>query len=394
MLLVEQNAATTVSPTVETAQTAKSSLRGMSYAEGAAAVSPLVAERKAKASQLAAAMKAAIKASSGAKKYVAQTTFILDILPDSVVSQLETQVPASITIAQASLETGYGRSVPPGNNFFGIKGTGPAGSTLQNTTEEVGGQLINTQDKFRKYNDRSESFVDHARLLSENPRYAKAMEKKEDPDAMATEIKKAGYATDSGYPGKLQWIMATFGLKEVDPLVRQAATLAITPDEALVAFGRAASGSGGQTQTPTSSPATTSTPSTTSSTATSSSSSSSASGGSYVVKPGDTLSAIAQRVLGSASRYTEIARLNGLANPNLIRAGQTLKLPAGAASQATAAPSTSTTTTHYTVRAGDTLSKIARELLGDASRYPEIVKLNRLTDPNRIQVGQRLAIPG
>jgi|GEM_PF-3018481 len=380
MFVVEQKGAATAPPQVEATEATQSPLRGMTYAEGAAAVSPLVAERKAKASQLAKAMQAAIKASPGASKFVGQTSFLLDILPDAVVSQLQTQVPASITMAQASLETGYGRSVPPGNNFFGIKGTGPAGSTLQNTTEEVGGQLIHTQDKFRKYNDRSESFVDHARLLSENPRYAGAMEKKEDPDAMATEIKKAGYATDSGYPGKLQWIMRTFGLKDVDPLVRQAATLAVTPDEALAAFGRTPSGSGGTTQAPTPSKPTTPSAPVTSPT--------SSPGESYVVRPGDTLSAIAARALGDASRYPEIARLNGLANPNLIRVGQTLKLPQGAATQAPKP------TRHYTVRPGDTLSKIAREQLGDPNRYREIARLNRLNDPNRIQVGQELAIPG
>lgn len=382
MFVVEQKVRSTAPLRAEAPQGATSSLRGMSYAAGTAAVSPLAAERKAKASQLVKAMQAKLQASPGAKKYAGQTSFLLDILPDAVVSQLQTQVPASITMAQASLETGYGRSVPRGNNFFGIKGKGPAGSTLQNTTEEVGGKLVHTQDKFRKYNDRSESFVDHARLLSENPRYGKAMDKKEDPDAMATEIKKAGYATDSGYPGKLQWIMRTFGLKGIDPLVRQAASLAITSDEALAAFGRDPSGSGGKTQAPTlvkpSAPAKSPIPKPRPSDA----------GGSYVVKPGDTLSKIAGRLLGDASRYPEIARLNGLANPNLIRPGQTLTLPKDAAG---AAPKP---TRHYTVRPGDTLSQIAGQVLGDPSRYREIVRLNRLTDPNRIQVGQTLAIPG
>ncbi|MYW69988.1 peptidoglycan DD-metalloendopeptidase family protein [Streptomyces sp. SID8379] len=49
---------------------------------------------------------------------------------------------------------------------------------------------------------------------------------------------------------------------------------------------------------------------------------------SYTVRAGDTLSGIAQSKLGSAGRYGEIAKLNGIANPNLIQAGQKLKLPA------------------------------------------------------------------
>ena len=49
----------------------------------------------------------------------------------------------------------------------------------------------------------------------------------------------------------------------------------------------------------------------------------------------------------------------------------------------------------YTVKSGDTLSKIAKKYLGDANRYPEIFKANQpmLTDPNKIQVGQVLRIP-
>lgn len=49
----------------------------------------------------------------------------------------------------------------------------------------------------------------------------------------------------------------------------------------------------------------------------------------------------------------------------------------------------------YEVKKGDTLSKIATELYGDASLYPKIFEANRdqLTDPNKIQVGQKLRIP-
>ena len=49
----------------------------------------------------------------------------------------------------------------------------------------------------------------------------------------------------------------------------------------------------------------------------------------------------------------------------------------------------------YTVKAGDTLSKIAKQFLGDANAYMEIFNANRdqLSDPNRIQPGQELKIP-
>jgi nucleoid-associated protein YgaU len=50
---------------------------------------------------------------------------------------------------------------------------------------------------------------------------------------------------------------------------------------------------------------------------------------------------------------------------------------------------------YHIVKKGDTLSKIAREYYGDAKLYPQIFDANRdiLTDPNKIQIGQKLRIP-
>jgi nucleoid-associated protein YgaU len=60
---------------------------------------------------------------------------------------------------------------------------------------------------------------------------------------------------------------------------------------------------------------------------------------------------------------------------------------------AAAAPSAGGST--YTVKAGDTLGKIAKELLGSASAYPQIFEANRdqLSDPDKIKPGQVLKIP-
>ena len=61
----------------------------------------------------------------------------------------------------------------------------------------------------------------------------------------------------------------------------------------------------------------------------------------------------------------------------------------------TAAPASQTATTTYTVKAGDTLSKIAKETLGNSNAYLEIFNANRdqLDDPNKIKPGQVLKIP-
>jgi nucleoid-associated protein YgaU len=62
--------------------------------------------------------------------------------------------------------------------------------------------------------------------------------------------------------------------------------------------------------------------------------------------------------------------------------------PVGTSGAATAAKT-------YTVKAGDTLSKIAKEHLGDANAYPKIFELNRdqLSDPDKIKPGQVLKLP-
>jgi nucleoid-associated protein YgaU len=63
--------------------------------------------------------------------------------------------------------------------------------------------------------------------------------------------------------------------------------------------------------------------------------------------------------------------------------------------KATGGSAAATAQTTYTVKSGDTLSKIAKELLGDAKAYPEIFEANRdqLSDPDKVKPGQVLKIP-
>jgi nucleoid-associated protein YgaU len=109
----------------------------------------------------------------------------------------------------------------------------------------------------------------------------------------------------------------------------------------------------------------------------------------YVVQPGDTLSSIAGQQLGDANRWPEIFALNRaiIRNPNLIFPGQVLTLPSG--------PPAQPQPRFYVVQPGDTLSDIAQQELGDASRWPEIFALNGaiLTNPDVIIPGQVLLLP-
>ncbi|MEW6709074.1 MAG: glucosaminidase domain-containing protein [Candidatus Riflebacteria bacterium] len=121
-------------------------------------------------------------------------------------------VPASIILAQAALETGWGGSaIGDAKNLFGIKGTGPAGSIRVPTKEVINGRTVTINDNFRKYNTWMESLEDHSRLL-QTSRYANCMRYKNDPDQFARELQKAGYATDPSYASKLISIMKSNNL--------------------------------------------------------------------------------------------------------------------------------------------------------------------------------------
>lgn len=98
----------------------------------------------------------------------------------------------------------------------------------------------------------------------------------------------------------------------------------------------------------------------------------------YRVRPGDTLSGIAGRYGTTAA---VLAQLNGIANPNLIYAGQVIRIPVG--------PVHPVEPTYYVVRRGDTLGGIAKRF---GTTYQRLAQLNGIRNPNLIYVGQRLRI--
>lgn len=121
--------------------------------------------------------------------------------------QKRTGIPASITLAQAALESSWGARAL-GNNLFGIKAdrnwTGP---TVDVPTHEViRGERIAVTDKFRKYASFAESMVDHAQFLLRNPRYAPCF-KETTGAGWARALQECGYATDPDYAKKLQDII-------------------------------------------------------------------------------------------------------------------------------------------------------------------------------------------
>jgi len=105
----------------------------------------------------------------------------------------------------------------------------------------------------------------------------------------------------------------------------------------------------------------------------------------YIVRRGDTLFSIARRF---GTTIVAIAQANGISNPRYIRAGQRLIIPG--AYPAWAPPSAAPGATVYIVRRGDTLYSIARRY---HTTVAAIAWANRIANPHRIWVGQRLVIP-
>ncbi|MED1803008.1 glucosaminidase domain-containing protein [Brevibacillus porteri] len=111
-------------------------------------------------------------------------------------------VPASLTIAQAILESGWGTSelATKANNLFGIKGTGPAGIYQKVSPEYVDSKRIEKSSDFRKYNTWQESIEDHTAKLLE-PKYAKVVGASY--IAACHAVQDAEYATDPNYAQEL-----------------------------------------------------------------------------------------------------------------------------------------------------------------------------------------------
>jgi len=122
-------------------------------------------------------------------------------------------IPASIILAQGILESGAGRGdlAKNSNNHFGIKcHTGWTGETVHHDDDAA-------QECFRKYKDPAESYKDHALFLTGRSRYASLFElEKDDYEAWARGLRKAGYATDPKYPEKLIGYIERYNLHQYD----------------------------------------------------------------------------------------------------------------------------------------------------------------------------------
>lgn len=147
--------------------------------------------------------------------------FLARIIPYAVADMQRSHIPASLTIAQAALESSWGNSglTVKANNLFGIKGSGPAGSIAVRTTEYVGGKPVQISAAFRAYNNWGESVADHSAVIIGGVSWNRNLYSKVigvDGRTAAREIAAAGYATDPQYANKLIRIMDDHKLYQYD----------------------------------------------------------------------------------------------------------------------------------------------------------------------------------
>jgi hypothetical protein len=142
--------------------------------------------------------------------------FLSSAVGPARASQKATGVPASVTLAQAIIESGWGDShMGDAWNFFGIKARSGEPFVVVRTREVVGGNDVFIKAKFRRFASMEECFREHGRFLRDNPRYAPAFETT-DPESFARAIHAAGYATDPHYSDALIGIIRDNDLTQYD----------------------------------------------------------------------------------------------------------------------------------------------------------------------------------
>ena len=289
-----------------------------------------------------------------------QQAFIQSVAPGAIQGWNEYKVLPSITVAQAIVESGWGRSAlsTQAHNLFGIKGSYNGNSVVMRTREVYGGRSVYVNANFRAYANNSESVTDHGRFLNVNSRYRNLLGDT-NYASVANKLRQDGYATDPSYASTLIRFVQTYNLNQLDAVALSGKVVTNKQTESA--------------QTPETNVTVSNT-------------------GYYTVKGGDTLSRIARQFNTTVNK---LATLNDIRNVNRIYVGQRLlvRQPVEQQQQQTTPKRTETNTTTnsntYTVKSGDTLSGIAGKF---NTTYTQLAQLNHISNPNVIHVGQVLTL--
>lgn len=138
------------------------------------------------------------------------------IIDAARAAQARWKIPASISLAQFGLESGWGVHTPPDSfNYFGIKALAGQPSVTVPTREVIDGKSVTINAAFRKFTSPDEAFDLHAQLLATSAHYAMARNALPDPYAFANALTGV-YATDPNYGHLLGQIIRGDDLTQYD----------------------------------------------------------------------------------------------------------------------------------------------------------------------------------
>ncbi len=147
--------------------------------------------------------------------------FIENVKPGAIAGWKSNQILPSITVAQAILESNWGRSelATKANNLFGIKGDRDGYAFFINTKEFIDGDMQTVRTHFRWYNEQADSLKDHAGFFTSTEwrtdNYKEVIGETDFKKA-AEALEESGYATDPLYAEKLIDIINAYDLDDLD----------------------------------------------------------------------------------------------------------------------------------------------------------------------------------
>ncbi|WP_283601573.1 LysM peptidoglycan-binding domain-containing protein [Ligilactobacillus aviarius] len=287
-------------------------------------------------------------------------SFLNTIGPVAQQVAQENGIYASVMIAQAALESGWGNSAlsTQGHNLFGVKWNGTGNYVTMPTQEYYGGQWHTINAKFQSYNSYYDSLTGYAQLIKNNfPNSTRA--NAATPQIAAANLKYGvygSYATDPNYANSLDRMISDYELTRYDVYTGTSSTNQNQQNSNAANSNQHESqiSAGNGNQIP----------------------------DTYTVKAGDSLWGISQTYGTTVSNLKQINNLSS----NVIYVGQVLKLKQQSNSTSNQTPQLTTDT--YTVQSGDTLWGIANT---HDTTVNNLKQINDLTS-DTIYVGQVLKL--
>ncbi|MDH5545538.1 MAG: flagellar assembly peptidoglycan hydrolase FlgJ [Gammaproteobacteria bacterium] len=168
-------------------------------------------------------------ANNGDKKLDPTSRFIHSMWPHAQKAAKELNLNPEVLIAQAALETGWGKHVihkrdgESSHNLFNIKADNrwDGDSISRNTMEFIKGKPEKERAQFRAYASVKQSFDDYVNFLKTSDRYQSALKHGNDPVRFVKELQAAGYATDPKYADKIANIMGRENVKNTIQQLRE-----------------------------------------------------------------------------------------------------------------------------------------------------------------------------